>query len=164
MLGPVSFATMPEDCRPDWVIAGPETGPKARPCADAWIEGLAAESRCFFDKREGGKWREFPGAAGAAGEPPNVQQATLNGQRATGKGGRTVVTGLTGLTGRMGAMKRYTCPVCKTPLELIDFCADFSGYKVEVTDLYRCPKDGWQGFVEWKDGVLVPSTGVVASG
>jgi protein gp37 len=60
MLGPVSFATMPEDVRPDWVIAGPETGPKARPCADAWIEALAAESRCFFDKRD--KWtrREFP--------------------------------------------------------------------------------------------------------
>lgn len=44
----------------DWVIAGPETGPKARPCDDAWIDALAAESPCFFDKRD--KWtrREFP--------------------------------------------------------------------------------------------------------
>jgi hypothetical protein len=58
----------------------------------------------------------------------------------------------------------YACPICKGPLEVIDFCADFSGHRVEVTDLYRCPQDGWQGFVAWKDGVLVPSTGVVASG
>lgn len=36
----------------DWVIAGPETGPKARPCKDEWIDALAVESPCFFDKRE----------------------------------------------------------------------------------------------------------------
>lgn len=35
----------------DWVIAGPETGPKARPCKAEWIDSLAAESLCFFDKR-----------------------------------------------------------------------------------------------------------------
>jgi protein gp37 len=43
-----------------WVIAGPETGPKARGCEDGWIDGLAEESACFFDKRV--KWgrREWP--------------------------------------------------------------------------------------------------------
>lgn len=44
----------------DWVIAGPETGPKARLCEDAWIDALAIESQCFFDKRQNGKRREFP--------------------------------------------------------------------------------------------------------
>ena len=39
--------------KPDWVIAGPETGPGARPCDPKWIEDLAAESKCFFDKRHG---------------------------------------------------------------------------------------------------------------
>jgi protein gp37 len=59
MLGPVSFAS--HVVRPDWVIAGPETGPKARRCDDAWIEKLAAESPCFFDKREGRRRRrEWP--------------------------------------------------------------------------------------------------------
>lgn len=59
MLEPVSFASC--DKVPDWVIAGPETGPKARPCDDAWIDALADESPCFFDKRKTG-WtrREFP--------------------------------------------------------------------------------------------------------
>ncbi len=58
MLGPVTFSHhIP---KPDWVIAGPETGPKARRCEDAWINALAEESPCFFDKRD--KWtrREFP--------------------------------------------------------------------------------------------------------
>jgi protein gp37 len=60
MLGPVSFQAWPYECRPDWVIAGPETGPRARRCDDAWIDALAAKSTCFFDKR--GKWaqREWP--------------------------------------------------------------------------------------------------------
>lgn len=44
----------------DWVIAGPETGPKARHCDDAWIDALADESPCFFDKRKNWKRREFP--------------------------------------------------------------------------------------------------------
>jgi protein gp37 len=60
MLGPVSF----EGVRPlpGWVIAGPETGPKARQCEAAWIEGLSAESPCFYDKRRGGPdlRKEFP--------------------------------------------------------------------------------------------------------
>lgn len=48
---------------PDWVIAGPETGPGAQPCKDEWIEALSDESFCFFDKRKMG-WtrREFPDA------------------------------------------------------------------------------------------------------
>jgi protein gp37 len=44
----------------DWVIAGPETGPKARPCEASWIDALAAESPCFFDKRATFTRREFP--------------------------------------------------------------------------------------------------------
>lgn len=58
MLGPVSFASDAD--RPEWVIAGPETGPKARRCEGAWIDALAAESPCFFDKRECWTRREFP--------------------------------------------------------------------------------------------------------
>jgi protein gp37 len=58
MLGPVSFAGC--DRQPDWVIAGPETGPQARPCDAAWLEALAAESPVFFDKRKGDRRREFP--------------------------------------------------------------------------------------------------------
>jgi len=63
MLGPV---TLRDDwCAPDLVIAGPETGPKARPCEDAWIDALANESPCFFDKRKSG-WsrRELPARNG----------------------------------------------------------------------------------------------------
>lgn len=48
------------DKKLNWVIAGPETGPKARSCEDAWINALAVESPCFFDKREQWKRREFP--------------------------------------------------------------------------------------------------------
>lgn len=58
MLGPVSFAQYA--IRPDWIIAGPETGPGARPYDPAWIDSLAAESPCFFDKRPNGQRREFP--------------------------------------------------------------------------------------------------------
>lgn len=59
MIGPVTLMEFP--FRPDWVIAGPETGPNARPCKSEWIDALAAESRCFFDKRKTG-WnrREWP--------------------------------------------------------------------------------------------------------
>jgi protein gp37 len=52
--------------RTDWNIAGPETGPGARPCDPTWIEEL--DDRCmaagipFFDKRAGGR-REFPKGA-----------------------------------------------------------------------------------------------------
>lgn len=56
MLEPVSLRGIV----PAWVIAGPETGPKARPCEDAWIEALSDESHCFFDKREQWTRREFP--------------------------------------------------------------------------------------------------------
>ena len=44
----------------DWVIAGPETGPGARPCKDEWIENLSKQSPCFFDKRKNWTRREFP--------------------------------------------------------------------------------------------------------
>jgi len=48
-----------------WVIAGPETGPKARECRPEWIADLAAECEQagvpFFDKRDGGLRREWPG-------------------------------------------------------------------------------------------------------
>ena len=60
MLGPVSFGAWAPEVAPDWVIAGPETGRKARPCDDAWIDALSRESKCFFDKRETWKRREFP--------------------------------------------------------------------------------------------------------
>ena len=58
MLSSVTFQR--QAVKPDWVIAGPETGPKARPCNDEWIDALAAEAPCFFDKRKNGKRREFP--------------------------------------------------------------------------------------------------------
>jgi protein gp37 len=57
----------------DWVIVGPETGPGARPCDDAWIDGephayapfglaeQCAEWGCaFFDKRKNWTRREWP--------------------------------------------------------------------------------------------------------
>jgi protein gp37 len=61
MLGPVTF--LRQQTKPDWVPAGPETGPKARGCASAWIDALAAESPCFFDKRRLWTRREFPNLA-----------------------------------------------------------------------------------------------------
>jgi protein gp37 len=64
MLGPVTFTLW--GLRPDWVIAGPETGPKARRCDDAWIDALAEESPCFFDKRDQWARREFPVQADGA--------------------------------------------------------------------------------------------------
>ena len=48
-----------------WVICGPETGPKARPCKPEWIEDLYEQCKVagvpFFDKRKNG-WlaREYP--------------------------------------------------------------------------------------------------------
>lgn len=59
MLGPVTFSG--QHVMPEWVIAGPETGPGARPCDPAWIDALADGSPCFFDKRKTG-WtrREWP--------------------------------------------------------------------------------------------------------
>jgi len=49
----------------DWVIAGPETGPGARPCKPEWIESLYLQCKSagipFFDKRKK-NWlaREWP--------------------------------------------------------------------------------------------------------
>ncbi len=48
-----------------WVIAGPETGPGARPCKAEWIEDLGRQCKAagvsFFDKRKTGwKAREWP--------------------------------------------------------------------------------------------------------
>jgi protein gp37 len=60
MLEPITFNAWPADLRPPWVIAGRETGPKARPCPDEWIDALAAESPCFYDKRKNWRRREFP--------------------------------------------------------------------------------------------------------
>jgi len=66
MLGPVDLrGFMP---RLDWVIAGPENGPKARNFDPWWIEKLCGEVVCagskFFDKREiPDVVREFPGHA-----------------------------------------------------------------------------------------------------
>jgi len=58
MLEPISFTS--HVFRPKWVIAGPETGPRARRCEDSWIDTLAVESPCFFDKRKNWKRREYP--------------------------------------------------------------------------------------------------------
>lgn len=48
----------------DWVIAGPETGPGARPCDPEWIENLYEQCKSagvpFFDKRPNYLAREFP--------------------------------------------------------------------------------------------------------
>lgn len=59
MLGPVTFNGFAS--RPDWVIAGPETGAGARQCQVEWMRNLSAESPCFFDKRNGvAVRREWP--------------------------------------------------------------------------------------------------------
>ena len=59
MLGPVTFKAALR--QPEWVIAGPETGRGARSCDGEWIDALADESPCFFDKRKT-NWRrrEWP--------------------------------------------------------------------------------------------------------
>lgn len=59
------------------MIAGPETGPKARPCDDAWIDALAAESPCFFDKRKEWKRREWPNAPADAPGKKGWQSCTV---------------------------------------------------------------------------------------
>ena len=59
MLTPVTF--LEQAIQPDWVIAGPETGPNKRQFKDEWINSLSKESPVFFDKRKTG-WsrREYP--------------------------------------------------------------------------------------------------------
>jgi protein gp37 len=53
-----------EKSKIDWVIAGPETGPKKRPCKDEWIEDLHTQSKeagvPFFDKRKNYLERKTP--------------------------------------------------------------------------------------------------------
>ena len=67
MLGPVRLDFGIDDLRVDWVIAGPETGPKARSCEPWWIEEAAWDCEFygipFFDKR-GILRREFPNEQG----------------------------------------------------------------------------------------------------
>ena len=62
MLGPVDILHQPH--LPDWVIAGPETGPGARPCDPAWLDDLADQcaraSVPFFDKSSSPRRQEFP--------------------------------------------------------------------------------------------------------
>ena len=63
----------------DWVIAGPETGPKARRCEDAWIDALAEQSPCVFDKRKDGKRREFPNNAVRGAAEPRTLDGLVGG-------------------------------------------------------------------------------------
>jgi protein gp37 len=58
MLGPVKLRRWMRGI--DWVIAGPETGAKARRCDNIWIDALSNDSPCFFDKRNIWTRREFP--------------------------------------------------------------------------------------------------------
>lgn len=67
MLGPVTLRGLAGPLA--WVICGPETGRGARPFRGEWIDALASESECFFDKRETWKRREFP-LHNAAGQTP----------------------------------------------------------------------------------------------
>jgi len=62
MLEPVDLSKwlIPEGDVIDWVIAGPETGRGKRHCENKWIDDLAAQSPCFFDKRSSFKRREYP--------------------------------------------------------------------------------------------------------
>jgi protein gp37 len=59
MLGPVIPHSF-NGVYPDWIIAGPETGQKKRPCPDRWIDSLGNHSACFHDKRKDWKRRESP--------------------------------------------------------------------------------------------------------
>jgi protein gp37 len=63
LLGALHFP--PSWRRPDWLIAGPETGPGARPCDPAWHAALEAWARSipFFDKRPQPTRREYPAPA-----------------------------------------------------------------------------------------------------
>lgn len=70
MLGPVT--TRCHARRPDWVIAGPETGARARLCCESWVEKLATECITFFDKRDEWKRREYPTPVGIVGLSANA--------------------------------------------------------------------------------------------
>ena len=59
MLGPVVLYPCCNQ-RPDWVIAGPETGPRNRYCDNAWLYQLQSECDCFHDKRQCWSRRESP--------------------------------------------------------------------------------------------------------
>ena len=77
LLGPLYFpAHWPA---PDWLIAGPETGPGARPCDPAWHAALeawaSARSIPFFDKRPQPTRCEYPAPVRAA--PPPALPAPL---------------------------------------------------------------------------------------
>jgi len=62
LLGPLYFP--PHWPRPGWLIAGPETGPGARPCDPVWLDSLAGWASAhripFFDKRPAPTRREYP--------------------------------------------------------------------------------------------------------
>lgn len=73
-------------CAVDWVIAGPETGSRARHCGDEWINKLAddcaAASVPFFDKRkEGWLRREWPGSYNIPGVGVPGPWAVARGRR-----------------------------------------------------------------------------------
>ena len=80
MLTSVTFGSRP--VKPDWVIAGPETGPKARQFMPEWIDWLSKESPCFFDKRKTFTRREFP--HGEAVHSPDCAIATDARRLSTG--------------------------------------------------------------------------------
>ena len=67
MVGPVK---LPQNVlsRIDWIVAGPETGPKARECQEAWMDALFFDCMDwhvpFWDKRKGyGFGKDMPLAA-----------------------------------------------------------------------------------------------------
>ena len=60
MLTPVTFSAWSPCDLPDLVICGPENGRGKRPFEDEWLESLAHECACFFDKRKIWRRREFP--------------------------------------------------------------------------------------------------------
>jgi protein gp37 len=81
MLGPLDLG----DARPDWVIAGCESGKDARPYDIAWVRSIRDQCEAkgipFFLKQlsiggrimslpelDGRQWREYPAPAGAAEE------------------------------------------------------------------------------------------------
>lgn len=68
LLERIEMETMPFQ----WVIAGPETGPKKRPCPDEWFSPLATACENwhvpFFDKRDQFTRREWPDCARKAME------------------------------------------------------------------------------------------------
>ena len=58
------FTLLSVDPGIDWVIAGPESGPGARPAHAEWFASLRNQCRLrdvpFFDKRDGACLREYP--------------------------------------------------------------------------------------------------------